>query len=410
MKRVPERSNDCTVTSLRVTHVGGRPHGSRTSATRHRRGKLGGRRCTGAKAALIVHALLVSAVLILPVAEAQARREIAFPDLPGKLTLKCDFHMHTVFSDGNVWPTVRVKEAWEQGLDALAITDHVEYQPHKEDVSTKHERPYELAADSARRYGLLLVRGAEITRDTPPGHFNAIFLQDIRPLDTKDLYAVFDAAAAQGAFIFWNHPEWKGLELGKWGEVQQTLLEKKQLHGIEICNGDVYQGEAHRMATERKLCLLGNSDSHDPIPELSRSAEDHRTLTLVFAKERTLAALHEALSAGRTAVWCKNQLIGRADELLPLCQACVQVAPPHHHEAAKYWMKVENRCELDIRLERTGKIGPTTIDLPAKATTLIRVDVEGDELPKELLYRTSNFLVGPGQPLEVKLGTDGTKR
>jgi predicted metal-dependent phosphoesterase TrpH len=121
------------------------------------------------------------------VADAQARKEIAFPDLPGRLTLKCDFHMHTVFSDGYVWPTVRVKEAWEQGLDAIAITDHVEYQPHAKDVPTKHERPYELAADSARQHDLLLIRGAEITRDTPPGHFNAIFLRDIKPLDTPKL-------------------------------------------------------------------------------------------------------------------------------------------------------------------------------------------------------------------------------
>ena len=43
---------------------------------------------------------------------ADVRREIRFPDLPGCGTLKCDFHMHTVFSDGEVWPPVRVAEAW----------------------------------------------------------------------------------------------------------------------------------------------------------------------------------------------------------------------------------------------------------------------------------------------------------
>ena len=30
------------------------------------------------------------------------RKEIRIPDLNGYLTLKCDFHMHTVFSDGDV--------------------------------------------------------------------------------------------------------------------------------------------------------------------------------------------------------------------------------------------------------------------------------------------------------------------
>jgi quinoprotein glucose dehydrogenase len=34
-------------------------------------------------------------------ATAQTRREIVFPDIPGYKTILCDFHTHTVFSDGN---------------------------------------------------------------------------------------------------------------------------------------------------------------------------------------------------------------------------------------------------------------------------------------------------------------------
>ena len=49
------------------------------------------------------------------------RKEIHIPDIMGYKTLKCDFHMHTIFSDGVVWPEVRVQEAWEEGLDAIRI-------------------------------------------------------------------------------------------------------------------------------------------------------------------------------------------------------------------------------------------------------------------------------------------------
>ena len=38
-------------------------------------------------------------------------RVIKFPDIEGYKTIKTDFHMHSVFSDGNVWPTIRVQEA-----------------------------------------------------------------------------------------------------------------------------------------------------------------------------------------------------------------------------------------------------------------------------------------------------------
>ena len=52
------------------------------------------------------------------------RNRIVVPDIPGYKTLKCDLHMHTIYSDGQVSPTQRVLEAWHEGLDAISITDH----------------------------------------------------------------------------------------------------------------------------------------------------------------------------------------------------------------------------------------------------------------------------------------------
>jgi hypothetical protein len=69
------------------------------------------------------------ALLAAALAVAQVRDPLPVPDLPGYQTLKCDFHMHTVFSDGQVWPPLRVMEAWRDGLDCIAITDHIDYQP-----------------------------------------------------------------------------------------------------------------------------------------------------------------------------------------------------------------------------------------------------------------------------------------
>ena len=60
------------------------------------------------------------------------RNEIRLPIVDGLLPLKCDFHTHTIFSDGHVMPSLRVIEAWQQGLDVVAITDHIEYRPNKD--------------------------------------------------------------------------------------------------------------------------------------------------------------------------------------------------------------------------------------------------------------------------------------
>lgn len=76
----------------------------------------------------------ILSIVLNPVLADEVRRAIHFPDLVGYQTIACDLHMHTIFSDGQVWPPVRVVEAWRQGLDAISITDHIEYQPHKDDV------------------------------------------------------------------------------------------------------------------------------------------------------------------------------------------------------------------------------------------------------------------------------------
>ena len=78
-------------------------------------------------------------------------RAIQFPDVAGYKTLVCDLHMHTVFSDGSVWPDIRVEEALRDGLDCVAVTEHLEYQPHSTDIPhPDRNRAFEVALERAR--------------------------------------------------------------------------------------------------------------------------------------------------------------------------------------------------------------------------------------------------------------------
>ncbi|MBN2293135.1 MAG: hypothetical protein JXM70_11955 [Pirellulales bacterium] len=353
--------------------------------------------------------ILVFVIFLLSASAVHAdqRYEIAFPDLPSYKTLKCDFHMHTVFSDGQVWPTVRVDEAARQGLDAIAISDHIEYQPHKDDVSTNHNRPYELAVHRARMLDVLLIKAGEITRDTPPGHFNAIFLSDVNPLDTEDFVEVFKRAAKQGAFVFWNHQGWKGEEKGSWRDVHTTLYDGKLFQGMEVCNENRYFPTAHKWCLEKNLTMMGDSDIHTPDLRTKSLPEDHRTLTLVFAKKRTIPAIKEALQAGRTAAWFKQQLIGRKEFLAPLFDKCVTVECPHLRTKDAVFTKIRNDCDLDIVLKRTAGPGPVQIDLPARSVSLLKVDTKTPDEPLELKYSAINFIIAPGKCLDVMLKVPG---
>ena len=177
-------------------------------------------------------------------------RKLKFPDVPGYKTLKCDFHQHTVFSDGSVWPDIRVMEALMDGLDAISLTEHLEYQPHKDDIPhPDRNRSYDIAIKEAGTHDLIIVKGSEITRKMPPGHNNAIFLSDPNKLLVDDSVQVFREAKKQGAFTFWNHPNWTPQRkdgMATLTDVHRLLIREKLLDGIEVVNDQTFSIEALR--------------------------------------------------------------------------------------------------------------------------------------------------------------------
>ena len=347
-------------------------------------------------------AVLLQASLVL----AQVRRELHIPDVAGYKTLKCDFHMHTVFSDGLVWPTVRVDEAWQEGLDAIAITDHIEYHPHKQDIPTSLNRPYEIALPRAKEKGILLVKATEITRETPPGHFNALFIDDATPLDTKDLLEAMAAADKQGAFIWWNHPDWIPDHKG-WFEIHTTLYEKKYMRGIEVVNGRSYYPTVHQWALDKNLTMLGNSDIHQPVGLEEMPAGGHRPMTFVFVKDRSIPALKEALIAGRTAVWFEHKIIARSEYAAALFKGALRVVDGEREGKKVVRFTIRNDSDLPIELQRVGKLGPKELNLPSNTSTRVKIDTGGAQEQVELTYTADNFLVAPKKGLPVKLTVSG---
>jgi len=294
--------------------------------------------------------LLFTTVCITLPLYAQVRGIIAIPDLKGYVTLKCDFHNHTVFSDGLVWPTVRIDEAYREGLDAISITDHIEYQPHKKDIAVSHNRSYEIAKAAAQKKGIMLIKGSEISRKMPPGHLNAIFLTNSDELDTPDYMDAFLVAKAQNAFIFWNHPCWDAQQPDTtlWMDEHTKLLEQGLMQGIEVVNSGQYCPEAHRWCLEKQLTMLGNSDIHHPMISFP---EKHRPMTLVFARSVTPEAIHEALIERRTAIYNDEYIIGEEKYLKELFENALEWEVEKTGTAAI--IKVKNKSDLTFRLKKT---------------------------------------------------------
>ena len=257
----------------------------------------------------------------------ESRLPLYLPEIDGYVLLKCDFHLHTVFSDGSVWPVTRVEEAFSEGLDAIAITDHFEFHHlNKKDVNAmeNYNREYEIAKATADNLGILLVHGLEVTREVPTGHLNMLFIDDANlltkhinhdnPRDTTTIVDILSAGKEMGAFIFWNHPDYQNPNGAEWKPIQQKLYEMGLFMGVEIINSALYTPLVHQWADDKGLTKMANTDSHGAI--LQRDGR-YRAMTIVFAHDRSIAGIREALFAGRTVGYAYNYLYGNEELLKP---------------------------------------------------------------------------------------------
>lgn len=279
---------------------------------------------------------------------AQVRHEMTVPDIPGFVTLKGDMHIHTTFSDGSVWPTTRIDECVWEGIDVLCITDHVDarlqkytidgtFNPEKVDRNTS----FKMMEKYARDKGVIVVHGGEITSQImPPGHMNVLFIGDGNPVGAamdaagKDRQpdgadAAVRVAKRQGAFVTWNHPNWcrQAPDVTVIYPEHEQYRKEGIINGVEIYNWwDGYCKEGHHWAVEHGLTLMSGTDSHHPMfMDIDFLAGELRPATLIFAKERTLGGVREALDNQRTAVFAEGKVYGAAELLTPLLDACIVV-------------------------------------------------------------------------------------
>lgn len=376
---------------------------------------------------------------------------IIFPDVEGRLTLISDLHTHSVFSDGHVWPNIRVSEAQRNGLDVLAITEHLEYQPHIAQIPHKDRNSAFLEANKAAKgSSLVVLAGSEITREMPPGHMNAIFLEDsnkLLNLDKKNLAEAqrrlkeqsFDvkgrdknvvdffalanvwpaeeavaAANKQGAFVFWNHPMWSSQ--AKDGVARLTNMHKKfitdgKLHGIEIVNGSTYSEEAFRIAIENNLALIGTSDVHNLIEwdYLTRIGE-HRPVTLIFAKDRSKESIKEALFQRRTVIWFKEILIGKEDNLLPLLESIISIESTGYDKGTQILtVIIKNNSSARLQLKNQSRFtffdSTNLIDLPGNDKVKLRIKTLKKLDNLQLEFEVLNALIAPDKNSRVIVNT-----
>lgn len=375
-----------------------------------------------------VGVLSLTAVVLSARAQDTAAKKSSLPDIPGYTTLKCDFHMHTVFSDGHVWPTFRVHEAVRDGLDAISLTEHIDFEGQPDDIKRNYNRAYEIASEAAKNKNLLIIRGAEISPRVPPYHNNALFLQDANAIPSPymkdwkkkfvmknnihhdELMAPFLEVKKQGAFVFYNHPGyawWDKKDTNIFTPFHKELLEKGILAGVEVANSGRYNIIAHRLAMQYNLTMVCNTDEHYDMA--ARYYNTHRPMTLVFARSRSVEGIRDALQARRTAVYFDDYIIARQPEAEAFFKAALQVSTEKKTRNGEPILLVKYLNTSDIPFTVRVRapfnveglpLGQTVLK-PHETTTVILKAIWQYPAQVPVQMEVSNILVSPDEALKT---------
>ena len=308
------------------------------------------------------------------------RREIVLPEVNGYKVLKADLHSHTIYSDGNVTPEYRVREAWVDGLDVLAVTEHVEYRPSEGKmysylkgylpenmqninmsnlvkevgILTDLNLSNELATKAAESYGITIIPGVEVTR-TPEtiGHYNALFVKDANTIYDADPAASIRKAREQGAIIMHNHPGWRRKNL-QMTEFEQKVYGEGLIDGVEIMNGSEFYPSVVQRAFDKKLFMAANTDIHSTTAMDYTNQGHYRNMTFILAKDASLESLKDALKKRRTLAYSFGTIAGDEELVKDFFLACVQFDTFRVDAKGKRSVRMTNNTSLDFVLNFGG--------------------------------------------------------
>ena len=350
---------------------------------------------------------------------APIRTEIITPKVNGYNCYTADLHVHTMFSDGDITPAERVKEAWIDGLDIMAITDHIEtrrqeremlkflkgYSPEKkgfEPINVRCSRGVhadergivsdlnlstELARAAVKNYpGLTIIKGTEISREPVHiGHYCALFTTDNNTLYSTDDAQTIRNARAQGAIITHNHPGWERTSTD-YTEFEKGIYAEGLIDGIEISNGSSFYPEIVRRAIDKKLYMVSATDIHATTASIYGKANFYRNMTLIFAKNTSEEEIRKALLSQRTLGYSAGYIIGEKSLLTDFFRASVTakrvadsskgaIVEVANHTSFPYTLRYGTRI---LQLDAMSKISLTvkSAELSFIVENMIHVDYQ----------------------------------
>ena len=173
-----------------------------------------------------------------------------------------------------------------------------------------------------------------------------------------------------------NHPGWRKTSLD-YSELDQKVYGEGLIDGVEVMNGNEFYPSIIDRAIEKGIFIAANSDIHATTSEEYRAVGYDRPMTLILAKDKSLASLREALEQNRTLAYGYGALSGAEQLLMDFFLASVKV-----ESIAPQTVLLTNLTSVSYTLRR-GK--GNQIILPPMASIRLSVGKDATSIKLQVL-------------------------
>lgn len=175
---------------------------------------------------------------------------------------------------------------------------------------------------------------------------------------------------------------------------------------MEIINSNLYVPIVHHWADSLGLTKMGNTDWH---PTFRTKEGWHRSMTIVFAKERSIKALKEALFQGRTVCYAGNYLYGEQKYLEPIFYNSIKTRILSNTNK-KIIIEIHNTSGVpfEILVQEDEDFKPSVINLKGivvypNESTGISIDKKTVSKRNSIFLTINNLHIKANEPMHTEL-------
>jgi hypothetical protein len=151
---------------------------------------------------------------------------------------------------------------------------------------------------------------------------------------------------------------------------------------------------------------MGTSDIHGLIDwTFDKEKEQHRPVTFILSKNRTIKSIKDALFDQKTFVWHRDMLIGKEENISPVVSENLKISSLGYYKKI-VTIKIQNKSVVPFKLRYLGDYtfhsNSSILEIPSRGELLVTIKTKEILSSIEMSFEVLNVITAPNKNLVIK--------